>query len=70
MHRTLRCLGTAAALYLPAAPGLAAEGGACFYLLGSRTINAGVFAPPGAYLQASLYAFSGSRSGQWRRAAG
>ncbi|HMQ40629.1 MAG TPA: transporter [Paracoccus sp. (in: a-proteobacteria)] len=38
---------------------LGAEGGVGFYILGSRTINAGIVPPPGTYLQFSTYGFSG-----------
>lgn len=38
---------------------LAAEGGAGFYLLGTRAINAGIVPPPGTYAQVGVYAFSG-----------
>lgn len=37
----------------------AAEGGAGFYMLGTRTIGAGMVPPPGTYAQTGLYAFSG-----------
>lgn len=37
----------------------AAEGGAGFYMLGSRAINAGIVPPPGTYTQTGLYGFSG-----------
>ncbi|MFV0359140.1 transporter, partial [Tropicimonas sp.] len=49
-------LGTAAAM-----PALAAEGGIGFYILGSRTINAGIVPPPGEYLQFSFYGYSGGK---------
>lgn len=50
------------ALTLLGGPTLAAEGGAGFSLLGGRTLNAGIVAPPGTCVQASLCAFSGSTS--------
>jgi hypothetical protein len=58
MRRLLVAATLAALAPTPAA--FAAEGGAGFYLLGSRAINAGIVAPPGTYVQASLYGFSGS----------
>lgn len=61
--RTLRraaMLG--AALVLTPCLAMATEGGAGFYLLGTRAINAGIVPPSGAYLQGGLYACSGSTS--------
>lgn len=58
MFHPTRAAAILAALTLaPAA--FAAEGGQGFYILGSRTLNAGVVPPPGTYVQTSLYAFSG-----------
>lgn len=53
--------GLAAALVALAAPvaALAAEGGAGFYLLGTRAINAGVLPPAGTYVQTGFYGFTG-----------
>lgn len=62
MKRTLIAVAGTAALVAACGPGRAAEGGIGFYLLGSRILNAGIVAPPGTYLQTSLYAFSGSTS--------
>ena len=58
ISRIILAAAAAAAAIAPVA--MAAEGGAGLYLLGSRTTNAGIVAPPGTYAQASLYGFSGS----------
>jgi len=41
----------------------AAEGGASFYLLGSKNAQAGITPPPGVYLQSDDYYYTGSASG-------
>ena len=62
MITRLTLAAVAAALVGTGTAAMAAEGGAGFYLLGTRTIDAGIVAPPGTYVQTSLYAFSGSTS--------
>jgi hypothetical protein len=56
-----RFLIPVSALWLSATSvSLAAEGGAGFYLLGSKTELAGIAPPPGRYAQLDLYSYSGS----------
>lgn len=43
-------------------PALTAEGGSGFYLLGSRSIDAGIVPPPGKYLQFGVYGYAGNAS--------
>lgn len=50
-----------------ASPALAVEGATSFYILGSRTTNAGIVPPPGVYVQQSLYSYSGSADAQIAR---
>lgn len=42
----------------------AVEGGAGFYILGSRTTMGGAVPPPGTYFQQSIYGYSGSNDGK------
>lgn len=61
MSVSIRRFAAAAGICMAAAPGLlhAAEGGAGFYLLGSKTSGAGIMPPPGRYFQNDLYFYSG-----------
>lgn len=59
MNHAARIAAASAALACLAGAAMAAEGGTGFYVLGSRTIDAGLVVPPGVTVQTSLYAFSG-----------
>jgi hypothetical protein len=57
--RILKFLGIVAAVS-SASPVFAVEGGAGFYILGSRTVNGGIVPPPGTYFNQGIYAYHGN----------
>lgn len=60
----LRCLGASTVLQILLATGtIAAEGGAGFYLLGSKGPAAAVTPPPGVFFQNDIYIYSGDLGG-------
>lgn len=70
MSRLLKIFGPLfASLVLPGAA-LAAEGGAGFYLLGSKTVGAGLTPPPGVFFSNDIYIYSGDLGGDRQLPAG
>lgn len=61
--RTCLYLATAVAIISPATASGAAEGGAGFYLLGSKGPAAAITPPPGVYFQNDIYIYSGELGG-------
>ncbi|CDZ68272.1 Protein involved in meta-pathway of phenol degradation [Neorhizobium galegae bv. orientalis] len=63
LHRKSQFAASALALALLPGAGLAAEGGAGFYLLGSKGPAAAITPPPGVFFQNDFYYYSGELGG-------
>ncbi|EJT01965.1 transporter [Rhizobium sp. CCGE 510] len=71
MRYNLKTSTLAIILAASAAPvAMAAEGGAGFYLLGSKTVGAGFTPPPGVFFSNDIYLYSGDLGGNQQLPAG